>query len=427
MIAAIKGMNDVFPGASEPFLDSAIWIRMSRAIDAVFGAYAYRPVWLPVVEPTQLFSHGLGAETDIVAKEMYSFSDRGDRALTLRPEGTAGAARAYIEHHLGRHEALQRWYYVGPMFRAERPQKGRYRQFYQVGAEFFGVADAAADVELVLMVQALCAELGLGDLTLRLNTLGDADSRRAYHGELSRFFAANLAALCASCRIRAEKNPLRVLDCKDPACRAVLAGAPDILASLTPASAAWFDRYLSLLAQQGVRYRRDPMLVRGLDYYSHAIFEVATAALGAQDAILGGGRYDGLVESLGGPPTPAVGFAAGMERLALLMSQRAQGPLGPDLFIAPLDASLNGQALALAQGLRTQHGLRVEVDVAARGAKHSLRRAARQGAAAALVLGADEVARGAAEIKRLRDGSRAPAALGANAVAAALAPLLAQR
>lgn len=423
MISAIKGMNDIFPGAQDRFLDTAVWQRMMAAIDEVFAAYAYQPVWLPMVEATELFSDGLGTETDIVSKEMYSFADRGDRQLTLRPEGTAGAVRAYIEHHLSRHEALQRWYYVGPMFRAERPQKGRYRQFYQVGAEFFGVANPAADVEMVLMAQALCQRLNLGNLTLRLNTLGDADSRRAYHGALSQFFAAHLVALCASCKLRAVKNPLRVLDCKNPNCRAVLTQAPDILASLTPASRTWFDRYIALLDSQGVRYSRDPMLVRGLDYYSDVIFEMTTSDLGAQDAILGGGRYDGLVQRLGGPATPAVGFAAGMERLALLVSQEAQAKVGPDLFVAPLSEDLAGAALHLAQALRSGHGLRVEVDVAARGAKHSLRRADRQGAKAVLVLGADEQASKTAEVKRLRDGARHKTTLEAADVAAALKAL----
>jgi histidyl-tRNA synthetase len=366
----------------------------------------------------------VGTETDIVSKEMYSFTDRGDRAISLRPEGTAGAARAYIEHKLSREEPIQKWYYAGPMFRAERPQKGRYRQFYQVGAEFFGVADPTADVELLCLLRDLCARLGLADVQLKINTLGDQDSRAAYRQRLGDFLSARQDALCGQCAQRAKHNPLRVLDCKVPACRALLSDAPDILDALTPASRAWFDRYLGLLDAQNIAYTRDRMLVRGLDYYSDAIFEMTTDALGSQDAILGGGRYDTLVQSLGGPQTPAVGFGAGIERLALLLAQKPGPTVGPDIYLAPFGPEFASQALTLASALRGI-GRKVELDSAFGRIKQAMRRADKQGAQTVLVLGADEVAQKTATLKRLADGATAPCSLHPDSIQQAFLALTA--
>lgn len=423
MITAIKGVNDVRPGARDLFLDSAVWSELMAVVQEVMAAYAYKPVWLPLIESTELYTRGVGTGTDIVSKEMYSFTDRGERSISLRPEGTAGAARAYIEHRLSREDAIQKWYYAGPMFRAERPQKGRYRQFYQVGAEFFGVADPAADVELIAMLQLMCARLGLEDVRLKINTLGDAESRAAYRAMLSQFLQQHQSALCVTCQARAVDNPLRVLDCKNPACQSVLEGAPDILQALTPSSRAWFDRYLQLLGEQNIAYVRDARLVRGLDYYSDAIFEMTTTALGSQDAILGGGRYDGLVPSLGGPPTPAVGFGAGVERLALLMAQRAQTPQGPDLFVIPMVPELMGKALALATQLRATGGHRVELDTSGAKLGRAMRRADKEHARAVLVLGEDELRSGQGSLKRLADGALVPCALTAPGVQEALQQL----
>jgi histidyl-tRNA synthetase len=423
MITAIKGMNDVRPGAQEPFLDSAIWAKLFATVQEVMGTYAYHPVWLPLVESTELFTHGIGTQTDIVSKEMYSFTDRGNRTMSLRPEGTAGAVRAYIEHHLARHDSIQRWFYAGPMFRAERPQKGRYRQFYQVGAEFFGVADPAADVEVVLLVRALCEKLGLPNTKLKLNTLGDAQSRHQYREALTGFLKKHQEALCASCVTRAEQNPLRVLDCKNPKCQAVLVAAPDMLASLTPEAGAWFDRYLKLLDRQNVPYTRDSRLVRGLDYYAHAIFEMTTDGLGAQDSILGGGRYDGLVEQLGGPATPAVGFGAGVERLALLMAQNAIPARGPELYVALHSENALDEALTLVSTLRHTHGVRVELDTSVGRVKQALRRADKQGSAVVMVLGTSELEGRNATLKRLSDGHTVPCALEPSALHRALGTL----
>jgi histidyl-tRNA synthetase len=425
MITGVKGMNDVRPGATEPFLDSALWQYLFTVAGEVLGGYGYQPVWLPVVEDTALFQRGIGEDTDIVSKEMYTFSDRGERQLTLRPEGTASSARAYVEHNLGRGEAVQRWWYAGPMFRAERPQKGRYRQFYQIGAELFGVADAAADAEVLLMLRRLWDRLGLEDVALRLNTLGDAPSRAAYREALLAFLSSRQDALCESCRGRLHKNPLRVLDCKRESCRAVVQEAPDILASLTPEARAQFDRLEALLAANGLSYVRDPKLVRGLDYYTGVIFEFTTGALGAQDAIVGGGRYDNLVADLGGPATPAVGFAAGVERLALLVSQRMQLAAGPHLYVIPMGADCVARAFALADGVRQTSSWRVEVDLGGGRVKQGMRRANKLGARAVLVLGADELQSGRGKLKDLRVSSETEVVLEAAALHAALATICA--
>ncbi len=407
MIHAVKGMNDALPSAAEPFLDSAVWERILGAAHEVLSGFGFRQVLLPLVEETALFARGIGEATDIVTKEMYSFEDRGGRSLTLRPEGTAGAVRAYVEHNLGKSDPVQKWWYWGPMFRAERPQKGRYRQFYQIGAELFGTGEPTADAELLALVWRLTQALGLEGISVRINSLGDVDSRGAYREVLRAYLQERGAELCASCQARVATNPLRVLDCKREACRTVAKGAPDILASLSAASAAHFSRVQELLGVVGVPFERDARLVRGLDYYTGTIFELTTSALGAQDAILGGGRYDDLVAELGGPPTPAIGFAAGVERLALLVAQSgavaAQRQQAPHLYIAPMPQA-EARALELADAVRRMGRFRVEVDVTGARLKQMMRRADRIGAEVALVLGEDELATGRGNLKRLREG-----------------------
>ena len=419
---AVKGMNDVRPAASEAFLDAGLWRHIFDTARTVATHYGYAQVWLPVVEETALFTRGLGEQTDVVAKEMYSMVDRGGRALSLRPEGTAGAARAYIEHHLGRNEPQQRWFYAGPMFRAERPQKGRYRQFYQVGAECFGAAGPGADVELLQMLLHLCRALGLPPVQVRLNTLGDAESRITYLAQLGAFVAQHEGALCADCKVRAARNPLRLLDCKNPGCKALVQDAPDILAALSAPSRRWFDAYIQLLEDVAIPYTRDRLLVRGLDYYTEAIFEftAANSALGAQDALLGGGRYDGLVQSLGGPATPAVGFAAGVERLALLLAaHRARDP-GVQLFFAVQAPTVAAATLRFAEALRDR-GVGVEVGSDEGRLKAALKRADRSGAQILSVVGDNEVAQQVLRLKRLQDGHTVEVAFTVEAVTAALA------
>ena len=404
MPEALKGFNDVLPAGVDPFLDSLTWQRLQALSARVFGAHGYRPVWLPIAEATALFARGLGSETDIVAKEMYNFVDRGGREMTLRPEGTAGAVRAYIERELPRHAPQQKWWYMGPMFRAERPQKGRYRQFYQVGAELLGVAGPACEAEMLAMLQGWLAAVGGAAPQLRLGTLGDAESRAAYLGQLRPFLAEHADRLCVACRARATRNPLRVLDCKEPGCRALLSTAPRLHDALTAAARGHAERLQELLAALEVPFVVAPDLVRGLDYYTGTVFEFVTDQLGAQDAVVGGGRYDTLVEQLGGPPTPAVGFAAGVERLTWLASGQDMAPPGPLLYVAPLDAASEAVALRLAQALRGLGPWSIEVDLAGGRAKQQLRRADRARARLCLVVGSDELESGEGTLKDLRGG-----------------------
>ncbi len=413
-LRAVKGMNDILPGASEPHFDSAVWQHLFDVCGAHLGAHGFHQVLLPCVEETALFARGIGQETDIVSKEMYSFTDRGGRALTLRPEGTAGAVRAYIEHNLGKTEPLQRWWYGGPMFRAERPQKGRYRQFYQIGAELFGSASPTADAELLLLLWQLCQRLELTDLRVAVNTVGDRESRDGYRAQLRTFLAAHQGGLCPSCVRRTQTNPLRVLDCKESGCRDIIADAPDILTALTGASRQHFERVCELCAALGVPLQRAPRLVRGLDYYTGTIFEFVTGGLGAQDAVLGGGRYDDLVAEMGGPPTPAIGFAAGVERLALLCRQALDAAGGPALYLIPMTGS-EETALRLASGLR-ERGHRIEVDVGEPRLKRQMRRADRLRARSALVLGEMELASGRGKLKELASAREIDVALDAAAV-----------
>jgi histidyl-tRNA synthetase len=402
-VRAVKGMNDIRPGATETFLDSTVWQRIFSVAAEVMESFGFRHVWLPVVEETALFQRGIGTDTDIVGKEMYTFADRGERSLTLRPEGTAGAVRAYIEHNLARTEPIQRWWYAGPMFRAESPQKGRYRQFYQVGAEFLGVADPGADAELLWMLWILCERLGLRDVTVRVNTVGDNESRATYRGVLRDYFRQHTTVLCEACRARLDTNPLRVLDCKRPDCRGVVEHAPDILSVMTPAARGHFEKVTALLTALQVPHRRDPRLVRGLDYYTGTTFEFTTEALGSQDAILGGGRYDNLVSELGGTATPAIGFAAGVERLALLVSAQGVPPVRPDLYIVPLGGA-ELLAFELARALRASGSCRVEVGAGGR-LKQQMKRADRLQARFALVLGEDELASKRGKVKNLESSS----------------------
>ena len=422
---APKGMNDIWPGAREEFLDSAIWDRIFKNAEEVFGGFGYRHVRFPVVEETGLFARGIGEGTDIVAKEMYSFEDRGGRPLTLRPEGTAGAVRAYVEHDMGRIEGMQRWWYSGTMFRAERPQKGRYRQFYQVGAELFGVSEPMADAELLAMLWRFINSLGLQNITLALNTLGDEESRLAYRTQLTAYLHEHEEGLCESCVGRLDTNPLRTLDCKREGCKEVASRAPEISESLSTASAEHFAALLRLLDGMNVSYTYDPRLVRGLDYYTNTVFEFTTGDLGSQNAIMGGGRYDGLVEELGGPSTPAIGFSAGVERLALLMA--AQGKLsgGPELYIMPLldDAWADEgwvKVFELAEKVR-ENGLRVEVDVRGGRLKQQMRRANRIHAQYTLVLGENEWKEGRAKLKSLGIPTELDIELSAVAIATAFA------
>jgi histidyl-tRNA synthetase len=403
-ISGVKGMNDLLPAAV------GRWQEMERVAREVFALYGYREVRTPVVEPAALFSRGVGEATDIVKKEMYVFEDKGEELLALRPEGTASAVRAYIEH--GCHvEGLQKWFYIGPMFRRERPQKGRYRQFHQIGCECFGVAEPGIDVEQIAMLDDFLGRLGVRAV-LKLNTVGDGQCRPAYLAELKTWLEARKDRLCADCRERIDRNPLRVLDCKVESCQPILAEAPRLLDRLCDGCRGHFEAVKAGLDALGVGYRIDSRLVRGLDYYVRTAYEFSSDALGAQSAVAGGGRYDGLVETLGGQPTPGIGYALGQERLALILE--AMGRPVPDerpavFFIAADEAGARAAPVEAARLRRA--GVACELDPRAGKLARQFKQAERVRARYAVVLGGNELASGQVKLKDLSTREETPLAL----------------
>ncbi len=377
------------------------------AARATASRYGFDEWATPVFEDTRVFARTLGDTSDVVTKEMYSFSDRGGDSITLRPEGTAGICRALVTNGLT--QALpQKVFYAGPMFRYERPQKGRYRQFHQIGLELIGPAEPLADAEVIACGWDILTRLGIaGETVLEVNTLGDRPSREAYRAALVAYFAAHQASLSPESRDRLERNPLRILDSKDPADRALVADAPTIAAWLTEDAARFYAGLLEQLSRFGVPFRENPRIVRGLDYYNHTAFEFVTDRLGAQGTVMAGGRYDGLVEQMGGPPTPAVGWAAGIERLAMLLAEPAQAPAA--VAVIPVGEAAEAAAVGVLQSLR-QAGVRAEM--AYRGnLKRRMERANRIGSQAAVILGEDEAARGVAQLKHLGTGVQEEVAL----------------
>ncbi len=425
-LGSVKGMNDVLPtaGADEASFHSGVWADVLDATRVVFARYGFDEIRTPVVEEAQLFARSLGESTDVVGKEMYTFPERGgDKLLALRPEGTAGAVRAFLEHGLAANDPVQRWWYFGPMFRHERQQKHRYRQFFQIGAEALGVASPELDVEILALCRDIVLALELPGVELRLNSLGDPPDRAAYVEALRLFLSGREEQLCGECRARLGKNPLRVLDCKNEGCRAQTAEAPASWEALGPAAKEHFERVRAGLDALGVPYVLDKRLVRGLDYYCRTTFELLATSLGSgqQTAVGGGGRYDGLVELLGGPPTPAVGFAMGVERLCALRSQLNGLPKAcPDLFLAIADDAGRARALPLVQALRNA-GRKVEADWRGGKVGKQLARADKRGARFSLVLGSAEAASGRGNLKRMRDGRESEVAL-SELAAALVAP-----
>jgi histidyl-tRNA synthetase len=399
-------MNDLLPEAVER------WQRIETAARDVLHAYGYREIRLPIVEKSELFARSIGSQTDIVEKEMYSFEDRNGEKLTLRPEGTAGCVRAGIENGF-LHNQIQRLWYAGPMFRHERPQKGRYRQFHQIGVEAFGIETPDLDAEIILMCARLWRALGLEGLTLELNSLGTPEARTAYRDELTRYLSARRDQLDEDGLRRLEKNPLRILDSKNPAMREVIAGAPSLQDHLDEASRAHFARVGEYLRDADVAFTVNPRLVRGLDYYTRTVFEWTTDRLGAQSAVCAGGRYDGLVEQLGGKSTPAAGFAIGLERLAELLALQGDAPqlVRTHGYLVLLGEESETQGMRLAERLRDA-GLRIECNCGGGGLKAQLKRADRSGARHALLLGEEEVRHGSVTIKDLRDGAQRTVAQG---------------
>ena len=403
-INGVKGMNDILPAAV------GRWQEIERVARQVFALHGYREVRTPVVEPFALYARGVGESTDIVTKEMYVFEDKGEEKLALRPEGTAGTVRAYIEHGAFV-DGPQKWFYVGPMFRRERPQKGRYRQFHQLGVEAFGIAEPAIDAEQIAMLADLLRRLGVAP-RIHLNSVGDGACRPAYLEELRTWLRGQGGALCADCRERTEKNPLRVLDCKVPSCQPVLQGAPRLLDRLCEGCRAHLDAVRQGLDDLGVPYEVNPRLVRGLDYYVRTAYEFTSDALGAQSAVAGGGRYDGLVETLGGPPTPGIGFGMGEERLALIL-EAAGRPVPesrPEVFFVSADEAGRREALRRATELR-RAGIACDLD--ARGGKMSrqFKQAERVGARFAVVIGGEEASSGQARLKDMATREEVPVAL----------------
>jgi histidyl-tRNA synthetase len=404
-IAGVKGMNDVLPA------EVSRWQEMERVAREVFALYGYREVRTPAVEHAQLFSRGVGEATDIVNKEMYVFEDKGEELLCLRPEGTAGTVRAFIEHGAFV-EGPQKWFYMGPMFRRERPQKGRYRQFHQIGCEAFGIAEPFIDAEQIALVADYFARLGVS-AKLKLNSVGDASCRPAYLAELKAYLIGHKGELCADCNDRIERNPLRVLDCKVPTCQPILNGAPRLLDRLCDGCRTHFEQVKGALDALGVAYEIDGRLVRGLDYYVRTAYELTSDALGSQSAVAGGGRYDRLVETLGGPPTPGIGFALGEERLAMILeaSGKAAPAQGPELFFVTADAEGAVEALRRAAELR-RAGIACDLDPRGGKMKAQFKQAERVGARYALVLGGNEVRTGEAKLKDVRTREETPVALG---------------
>jgi histidyl-tRNA synthetase len=403
-IPGVKGMNDVLPA------DVGRWHEMEAVAREVFALYGYREVRTPAVERAQLFARGVGEATDIVNKEMYVFEDKGEELLALRPEGTAGTVRAFIEH--GAYvEGPQKWFYMGPMFRRERPQKGRYRQFHQIGCEAFGIAEPFLDAEQIALLADYLARLGVR-ATLKLNSVGDRACRPAYLHDLKSYLVGRKAELCGDCNDRIERNPLRVLDCKVESCQPVLNGAPRLLDRLCDGCRTHFEQVKAALDALGVAYEVDPRLVRGLDYYVRTAYEFSSDALGAQSAVAGGGRYDGLVETLGGPPTPGIGFALGQERLALILEQAGQATPArrPEVFFVSADAEGAIEALRRGAELR-RAGIACDLDARGGKLKAQFKQAERVGARYALVLGANEVRSGQAKLKDLASREETPIAL----------------
>lgn len=397
-LQAVRGMNDLLA-------DQLPWWQLvERSARELFADYGYQEFRVPLVEHTELFQRSIGEHTDIVEKEMYSFEDRGGDSLSLRPEATAGLVRAAIEHGL-LHNQKQRLWTSGPMFRHERPQQGRYRQFHQIDCEAFGYEGPDVDVEVIQISARLWRMLGITDVRLRVNSLGTLESRRQYRALLVTYFGRHRAGLDADSLRRLESNPMRILDSKNPAMQEMIAGAPVLIDHLDAASREHFDRFRDLLGACGIPYEVDPRLVRGLDYYTRTVFEWTTSALGSQDAVCSGGRYDGLVAQLGGDPTPAIGWALGIERIVGLLQAAgtAASAAAPAVYLVLSGDRAERAGLAIAERLRDAlPGAGVQANMGGGSLKSQMKRADRSGATLALIIGDDEMARSSAAVRMLR-------------------------
>ncbi len=396
-IQAIRGTRDILPPETE------YWQYIEAIAKEILDRAVYQEIRTPIFEQTALFERGIGEATDVVGKEMYSFTDRGDRSITLRPEGTAGAVRAYIENNLQAAGGVQRLWYIGPMFRYERPQAGRQRQFHQLGVEVIGSADPRADVEAIALATDILQTLGLKNLTLALNSVGDGTDRQRYREALVAYLTPHQADLDRDSQERLTRNPLRILDSKDTRTQEIVQNAPSILTHLGSDSQRHFEQVQQLLTDLGITYELTPTLVRGLDYYTHTAFEVQSGDLGAQATVCGGGRYDGLIQELGGADTPAIGWAMGLERLIILLQQlQPLTALNPEIYLVSKGKKAEPRALLLAHKLR-QSGIRVSLDLSGSAFGKQFKRADKAGAIACLVVGDSEVETDTVQLKWLAD------------------------
>lgn len=410
-IKAPKGTKDVLPEQSYQ------WQQLEALIRGIVSKYGFLEARTPVIEHTELFLRGVGETTDIVQKEMYTFTDKGDRSITLKPEGTAGFVRMFVENNLFAEIQPTKMYYLyNPVFRYERPQAGRLREHHQFGVEFFGASKPSADAECIAIATELLGTLGCDGLTVRLNSIGCPKCRPQYHEALKAYLREHYDGLCETCKVRFEQNPLRVLDCKVESCQKIANGAPVISDYLCDECRDHQSVLLSLLDGMGVRYEKDPRLVRGLDYYTKTVFEITSESIGSQSAVCGGGRYDGLVEEIGGPHTPGVGFGLGMERLLLLLENtgyQMEKPVRYDLYIASMGEAAEERAFLLATALR-KLGVKVEIDHIGRSVKAQIKYADKVGARYVLVLGEDELTKNEGKLKRMSDGEETITALDAD-------------
>lgn len=399
---ALKGTHDILP--EEVYK----WDYMEGVIRDVCARYGYKEIRTPIIEATELFQRGIGDTTDVVTKEMYTFTDRGNRSVTLRPENTASVVRAYLEHKMYGDQQVHKMFYIGSMFRYDRPQAGRYREFHQFGLEVLGASSPLADAEVIAMACEIFHKLGLRDLDLHLNSIGDKNCRPAYRQKLIEFFEGKKDQLCDDCRERLYKNPLRILDCKEEGCKKASVGAPEITDYLCDDCHAKFEAVKHYLDGLGISYTVDPRLVRGLDYYTNTAFEIQYPPLGAQSAVCGGGRYDGLVEEIGGPSTPGIGFAIGLERLLLALEMQNLIPAPKSqkrVYIAALGED------AVAEGFKIQEELRglgvlTDMDLQGRSLKGQMKQAGKLDSQFTVIIGSNELEKGAAAVKNMADGTQ---------------------
>ncbi|MDX9745619.1 MAG: histidine--tRNA ligase [Syntrophales bacterium] len=399
-ITVVKGFKDILPE------ESRNWQKIEQFARKIFGDFGFLEIRLPILEKTELFTRGIGDTTDIVEKEMYTFSDRGGERLTLRPEATASVLRAYIEHNLYNRNAVTRLFTIGPMFRRERPQKGRYRQFHQINVEVLGADDPRIDAEVILMLVHFLRGVGLGNLNLDINSLGCSECRAIFRERVIAFLRDTEGDLCADCRRRLHANPLRVFDCKNETCARIIEDAPNILDFICNDCRNHFERVQSSLELFGLPYRINHRMVRGLDYYTRTTFEVTIPDMGAQNAVVGGGRYDGLVRDLGGPDIPGIGFAVGFERLmALLPEEQNEPPAEPLLFVAALGDKAQEYAFSLCNRLRLR-GVQAEMDYTGKSLKSQMKKANKLSSPYTLILGEREMESGQGELRDMRSSSQ---------------------